>query len=157
MSFPPSSATVNVRIIDTTTYMKCPASMFVDTRPYPDLEVLEFPSYAFLIEHHDKVRVSRYLFDLGLRKDWRNGFPPAVRTLEKIVATYGYDAIEVRREVRQILEENEIRAEDIDGIIWRLAAYHTIFFRTRGRTVDPSYFFFFSQWLTGAHSQPFSS
>ena len=133
--FPASSATVTVRIIDTTTYMRCPASMFVDTRPYPDLEVFEFPSYAFLIEHSnsDCIRernVRRYLFDLGLRKDWRNAVPGAVRSLERATAMYGPDAIDVKKDVRQILEEDgEIGVDQIDGVIWRSVShmYHLFF------------------------------
>jgi glyoxylase-like metal-dependent hydrolase (beta-lactamase superfamily II) len=71
------------------------------------------PSIAFLI-HHSSTN-TRFLFDLGCRKDWEN-LPPAVLN---ILAGPGWN-IEVTKDVGEILTESgiDVQAGAIDSIIW---------------------------------------
>ncbi|ESZ98929.1 putative N-acyl homoserine lactonase AttM [Sclerotinia borealis F-4128] len=79
LRIPPSSTTVGVRIIDTTTRMSgIPLSEFVSPA-IPGHTHLSIPAYSFLIEHSS----SRSLLpDLGVRKNWENLAPALPNALE---------------------------------------------------------------------------
>lgn len=68
LNIPPSTHTVKVSVIDSTSRLRIPMSPFLqpDYTGHPDLTG---PCLVFLIEHpHHKP----ILFDLGVRKDWHN-------------------------------------------------------------------------------------
>lgn len=99
---PPSSKTVNVRIIDTT------ASIHISMPSFVNQSV---PSWAFLIEHPPSGR--RILFDLGVRKDWQNLAPPILSWMKQVNAS-----CKVEKDVRQILEEGGVKGQSLEAIIW---------------------------------------
>ncbi|KAF3767971.1 Metallo-hydrolase/oxidoreductase [Cryphonectria parasitica EP155] len=106
----PSSATVDVRIIDTTSWIGgIPTKVFFTpvTKGY---DTLECPAYSFLIEHPSGRKL---LFDLGVRKDWENLCPVTVDMIKNLEAK-----ITVQKDVREILEDNGISASSIEGIVW---------------------------------------
>lgn len=114
VAIPASSATVDVRIIDTTTYGE------VDTRLVfaPKItghDTFRFPSYAFLITH---ARLNRHvLFDLGLHKGWADVLPSA--TVKWI---NDYMPFTVEKSVQDILDSDpghlDIKTKDISSVIW---------------------------------------
>jgi glyoxylase-like metal-dependent hydrolase (beta-lactamase superfamily II) len=71
---------------------------------------LTAPSFSFLIEHPSGRKL---VFDLGLRKDYEN-LPPVI---QKFLEDSRW-AIEVRKNVSEILEEGGIETSDIESVIW---------------------------------------
>jgi glyoxylase-like metal-dependent hydrolase (beta-lactamase superfamily II) len=114
LHIPPSDTTVSVRIINTTSHIaNIPLSLLVSPRIH-GFDTLTCPAYAFLIEHPSSRKL---LFDLGVRKDHEN--------LAPLVASRLRDSgwsISVEKDVRELLEENGVRPEEIEGIIW--SHYH---------------------------------
>ena len=110
---PKSSETVKVSIIDSTTRLFNISTQILFHPPIPGYELLEGPTFSFLIEHKSGVK---YLFDLAVRKDWSNLAPALAKTLKD----YGFE-ITVEKGVHEILEEHGIKSKDINAIIWR---YH---------------------------------
>lgn len=109
LDIPPSQYVVDVSIIDSTAHVRCPWGFFV-TNPLPGHEILECPSFVFLIQHPSGKRV---LFDLGLRKDIE-GFAPVIKQGMKGVY------MKAEKDVAQILQEaGKLRLDEIDSIIWR--------------------------------------
>ncbi|KAH8808512.1 beta-lactamase-like protein [Xylogone sp. PMI_703] len=110
LKIPPSSKTVHVRVIDTTSHIQnIPANRFF----LPDVEgfqYLDCPAYSFLIEHPSGRNL---LFDLGIRKDWENLAPK----LANLIKSGGWK-VTIQKGVREILEENGVSAKDIEAIIW---------------------------------------
>ncbi|KAF7928488.1 uncharacterized protein EAE98_005544 [Botrytis deweyae] len=110
LNIPPSSTTVSVRIIDTTTHISgIPLSEFVSPAISGHTH-LSIPAYSFLIEHPSSRSL---LFDLGVRKDWENLAP---RITERI--KNGGWKITVQKGVREQLEEHEVSAASIEAVIW---------------------------------------
>ncbi len=111
---PSSNSTVHVHIINTTSRIKnIPFSVFVEP-PIKGLDYLDCPAFSFLIEHPTNGR--KLLFDLGVRKDWKNLAP---RITDRIRG--GCWQITVEKDVAEILQEGGVKPEDIDAIIWRWA------------------------------------
>ncbi|KAF0645966.1 hypothetical protein FPSE5266_08124 [Fusarium pseudograminearum] len=112
---PESQSTVDVYIIDTTSYMSMvPASSFVEPL-VSGFETLNAGSYAFLIEHtsskpskHDTM-----VFDLGVRKDWEH-LPD---TFVAAVKEEGW-SIDVQTDVASILRDNGQDLKSVGAIIW---------------------------------------
>ena len=111
---PKSTETVKVSIIDSTTRLFNISTEILFQPPIPGYELLEGPSFSFLIEHKSGMK---YIFDLAVRKDWSNFAPALVKTLKD----YAFE-ITVEKGVREVLEEDGIEGKDINGIIWR---YHS--------------------------------
>lgn len=113
LNIPESNATVNVHIINSTSRIKgVPSSLFFG----PDISgnhFMDCPAYSFLIEH--AASGQKFLFDLGVRKDWENLVP----TLANHIKQEKWQ-INVEKGVAEILEEGGIKPKDINGIIWRL-------------------------------------
>ncbi|KAJ4985088.1 metallo-beta-lactamase superfamily protein [Stagonosporopsis vannaccii] len=110
LHIPNSSVSVTVRIIDSGTRLNAPASFFMEPT-IPGHEVLSnSPAYPFLIEHESGKKL---IFDLGIRKDWKN-FAPAILT------QFGAAGVEVNgdKDVIDALEEGGIRREEVDAVIW---------------------------------------
>lgn len=106
----PNQSTVRVRIIDTTSYINdLPAAPFLYPK-FPGLSRLSGPSFSFLIEHGS---LRSLLFDLGIRKDWENLPPVTARRIEAMKLT-----VEVKKGVREQLEEHGVNVKSIEGIIW---------------------------------------
>lgn len=72
---------------------------------------LSAPSYSFLIEHPSGRKL---LFDLGVRKDWENLSPATTSMIQHI----GPGKAEVKKGVRELLEEHGVAGSSIEGIIW---------------------------------------
>lgn len=107
--------TVEVYIIDTTSFMTgFPISAFVE--PYvPGLDFLDCKSYSYLVKHKGSKpnRYDKLLFDLGVRKDWGNYPEPFVTGVKAIPAS-----IVVEKDVATILRENGQDLSEIGAIIW---------------------------------------
>jgi glyoxylase-like metal-dependent hydrolase (beta-lactamase superfamily II) len=110
--FPPSSATVEVSVIDTTCYMgNTPASLLLQPS-YPGYDMFKLPSYSFLIHH--KPSDTRVLFDLGLRKNWQTHLGPP---LLELISKFNLE-LHVEKDTAEILQENGISPADISAIIF---------------------------------------
>ncbi|KAL5348878.1 hypothetical protein ACLOAV_006303 [Pseudogymnoascus australis] len=111
---PPGESNARVRIIDSTSRITgIPTSLFFT--PNSDIEgfthLPTLPCWVFLIEHSSGKKV---LFDLGIRKDWRNLSSQVVAQLDGL----DFD-IEIEKDVFEILADEGIAGEEIDSIIWR--------------------------------------
>lgn len=114
VAIPESSSTVDVRIIDTTSYGSVNTSLVFDP-PFPGHETFKFPSYAFLITH---LRLKKHvLFDLGITKDWDEFLPPASTQFIK-----QYMPFTAKQNVQEILDEDSgrlgVTTGDISSVIW---------------------------------------
>lgn len=118
LSLPSSPSTVTVSIIDTTSWaLRIPCQNLFLPR-FKGLSTFDLCSYAFLVTHHDGQHQRRVLFDLGIRKDWKNLAEPMVKKLE------GWEAkVKVEKNVADILSEHCLKLDGIEAIIWRLV-YH---------------------------------
>ncbi|KAM0142658.1 hypothetical protein ACHAP3_001764 [Botrytis cinerea] len=110
LNIPPSSTTVSVRIIDTTTHVSgIPLSAFASPAISGHTHI-SGPAYSFLIEHPSSRSL---LFDLGVRRDWENLAP---RITERIKD--GGWKVTVQKGVREQLEEHGVSAANIEAVIW---------------------------------------
>ncbi|KAK5174415.1 uncharacterized protein LTR77_001495 [Saxophila tyrrhenica] len=110
-NIPPSSSTVSVSIIDTTSSIKG-----VDTWKFlsPSIKGHDYLStlaFSFFIEHSASKR--KLMFDLGIRKDWQNSSPFLIGRFKM----GGYE-LTVKKSVREILEAEGIDGRDIEAVIW---------------------------------------
>ncbi|KAJ5624892.1 hypothetical protein N7510_001201 [Penicillium lagena] len=103
----PSGSTVNVSVIDNSR-MRLPCSHLL-TPLIPQHEMLNLPSFSFLIEHPTTKR--KVLFDLGLRKDL-SALPPAVQTF---LSESGWD-LTVTKNVTEILKEKNVLPDAIEAV-----------------------------------------
>ncbi len=69
------------------------------------------PSLSFFIEHSSGRRL---VWDLGIRKDWQNYAP----VIANYIPTRNY-TIEVEKSVIEILEDQGIKGQSIEAVIWR--------------------------------------
>ena len=80
LDIPESDSVVQVSIINTTTHIaKIPATAFFQ----PHINGFDFiscPAFSFLIDHPLR---GKYVFDLGVRKDWENLAAPLVNRLKE--------------------------------------------------------------------------
>lgn len=109
MYLPPSQATVEVQLIDTTTNITIDADGFIE----PVIEShkrMHMPVFCFLIKHPSLKK--NILFDCGARKNWRD-LPPF---LVKVIAEAD---ITVQKSVDEILVDGGFALERLDSIIWR--------------------------------------
>ncbi|KAK3675743.1 hypothetical protein LTR78_004384 [Recurvomyces mirabilis] len=117
LNIPPSKHIVDVAIIDTTAHGgKLPVAAFMHPA-MPGFDMLDAPCYAFLIKHSNPEKTSKddqLIFDLGVRKDWRENGPKAI--VERIDA-FGAE-VTVKQDVIDILREHGDDPKKIGGIIW---------------------------------------
>ncbi|PYH90715.1 hypothetical protein BO71DRAFT_486897 [Aspergillus ellipticus CBS 707.79] len=111
VNIPQSTSTVEVSIIDTTSTIHFPTAFFV-TPEINDVKTLRGGSYSFLIEH--KPSGKRLVFDLGVRKDWKNYAKPL---LDNLLST-GAFTLDIKKNVADILTDHGVSLDTIDGIIW---------------------------------------
>lgn len=110
LHIPSSSTTVSVRIINTTARITNIPFDYFTTPHIKGLDTLSCPAYSFLIEHPSSRKL---LFDLGVRRDHEN-LPPVIANRMR-EEKWG---CETQKDVREILEENGVCPDDIEGIIW---------------------------------------
>ena len=110
LNIPKSDHTVHVSVIDTSSRIVIPAEKFLQPQ-VGRFSHLDCPAYSFLIEH--QAHGKRYLFDLGVRKDWQNLAP----TMTQAIQDGGW-GVEVHRGVSQILAGHGTDGK-VDGVIWR--------------------------------------
>ncbi|KAK4187742.1 hypothetical protein QBC35DRAFT_498135 [Podospora australis] len=113
LAIPPSQSTVSVSAINTTgTIRGLPAGQFFE----PKIEGHDYiaaPIYAFLIKHPTLNR--SLLWDLGMRKDWQNMSP---FLLNALMGGFPDVKLDVPKDVHEILTENGVDANRVEGIIW---------------------------------------
>ncbi|KAJ3534052.1 hypothetical protein NM208_g7712 [Fusarium decemcellulare] len=108
LDIPASDQVVDVSIINSTADVRCPWGFFVKN-PLPGHDMLECPSFVFLVQHPSGKKV---LFDLGLRKD-TEAFPPVIQEGMKGLH------MKAEKDIAQILQEDgRIGLDGIDSIIW---------------------------------------
>ncbi|KAI4112409.1 MAG: hypothetical protein LQ345_006438 [Seirophora villosa] len=109
--FPPSSSTVSVRVIDSTTRLQINPDIF--WRPKAEgLNPFEAPVFCFLVSHgHEHV-----LFDLGVRRDWENYAPTTVKLIKATTT------VQTQKNISDILDADTsglgIKSAHISAIIW---------------------------------------
>lgn len=102
LTFPPSKATVRVRMLDTTAVMTVRAQSFVEP-VQPGHEMLNLTAVAFLIEHGSQ----KIMFDLGVRKDYWNYSDVINKRIGDVIP-----GLRVEKDVSDVLVDGGI---DIDG------------------------------------------
>lgn len=112
IEIPKSSITVDVSVINSTSWVSNVPHWFSIEPLYPGLEFSAGPSYVFYIHH--KPSDSRLLFDLGVRKNFRTHLSPH---LLKAMDGVGMQ-ISVEKDVSEILAEHNVGPGDIDSIIF---------------------------------------
>lgn len=108
---PPSKVTVNVSLINPVNFGPADIKRFM-APPVPGLETFKTsPSLTFFLEHPSGKKL---VWDLGIKKDYHNYSQAIVDYLPST----GYE-IQVSKNVVDILEENGVKGEEIDAVIWR--------------------------------------
>lgn len=110
LHFPRSNSIVQVDIINSTTDIVVPAERVVD-QVLKGQENLNLPTYVFLIEN--KAKGKSILFDCGSRKDWWNLSPVTSISIKE-----GIPALNVVKNVSEILAEGGVDTKTINSIIW---------------------------------------
>ena len=110
LNLPSSPNIVKVRIIDTTTSIRCKADYFLSPI-VGGMSDLLCNAFAFLVENPRTGE--KVIFDLGVRKDWENMAAPMVERLRQT-----FD-IHVMKGVADILKDEDLNLEEINSIIWR--------------------------------------
>lgn len=111
LNIPPSTAIVDVSIIDTTSTLRGIPTLMFFAPQIPGHEILAAPVYSFLIQHPKLQRT--LVFDLGIRKDWVNYAPALVSRFKG-----GNVQVLVEKSVREILDEGGVNTKDIEAVIW---------------------------------------
>ncbi|KAL9114259.1 MAG: hypothetical protein Q9227_001681 [Pyrenula ochraceoflavens] len=126
----PTNSTVRVQIIDTTSSIDgVPCAGFF-AEHIPGFDRFKGVCYAFLISHTspDGQKTRRFIFDLGIRKDWENWIPKSVERIKAWEAD-----IVIERDVVEILESEGVDVgREIEGVVWSHAHWD--------HTGDPSRF-----------------
>lgn len=154
LNVPSSTATVSVRVINTTSVGKANAQIIL--QPHIDgHDTLEFPCLSFLITN-DKG--NKILFDLGIRKDFKTGLPPVVA--KRVTGDDSMFEITVEKNVADILDADEgklgITSKDIDAVVlshhhWDHVGDITTFPASTELVVGPG---FKDQYLPGYPTNP---
>ena len=111
LQIPDGTVTITTKVIDLTTISGSSANSLY----YPPIQGVErvrsVPSLSFLLEHPSGKKL---LFDLGVPKDITVLGPEVADRLKKV----GH-RIEVEKDVVEVLEENNIKRDEINAVIWR--------------------------------------
>lgn len=113
IEIPESSVTVDVSIINSTSWVGNVPHWFSIKPVYPGFEFNGGPAYVFYIHHRPSN--SRLLFDLGVRKNFRTHLSPhLLKAMDKVGMQ-----ISVEKDVSEILaEQGGVQPGDIDSIIF---------------------------------------
>ncbi|GAM41183.1 hypothetical protein TCE0_041f14119 [Talaromyces pinophilus] len=112
-NIPESNSTVDVRVIDTNTLL------FIDPKLFLHPQIAGYngshaPIYCFLISHGNR----HIIFDLGVRKDWKN-YAPRIVSLIKATTTVSPGEHDIASMLDNSNENDTgIRSKDIEAIIW---------------------------------------
>ncbi|CAI7591046.1 unnamed protein product [Penicillium palitans] len=115
LHIPPSTATVTVRVIDSTTSLLLDPPLFWQPE-IKGLHGLTVSDFCFLVSNGNR----HVLFDLGMRVDWENYAPKVVRLIQQTTRVH------VEKNVAEILDMQQewpedgpvVRSKDIEAIIW---------------------------------------
>ncbi|KAF2232230.1 hypothetical protein EV356DRAFT_253227 [Viridothelium virens] len=113
LEIPDSEIFVKVRIIDTTVRLLGAPARTIWQPAIKGFDNFDAGTWAFLIEHPSGRKL---LFDLGLRKDWWNTAPAC--GLQELVDSGVIKRIEVKKNISEILRDNGVRLEEVEGLIW---------------------------------------
>ncbi|KAH6843487.1 beta-lactamase-like protein [Chaetomium sp. MPI-CAGE-AT-0009] len=111
LGIPSSPHTVDVSIIDTTATIRGVSARLFLSPPVRGYDFLAVPVFSFLIKHPGLQR--SIIFDLGVRKDWKNLSPPLLSQIEHL----GW-SLRVERDVSEILNDAGIDGTCIEAVIW---------------------------------------
>lgn len=107
----PKGATAKVSIIDTTfDTSDIPVDNYIQPI-VPGYETRALPSYVFLVENSEGHKV---LYDLALRKDWKNLTPEALHEIES-----DRIQIKVEKDVIEVLNLDGVEGKDIEAVVFR--------------------------------------
>ncbi|OBT65163.1 hypothetical protein VE03_04791 [Pseudogymnoascus sp. 23342-1-I1] len=111
VQLPAGGETVTVKLINAVNFGPAILNRFM-APPVPSVTThkTHSPSLCFLIEHGSGRKL---VWDLGIRKDYNNYAP----SIASYIPTTNYD-IQVKVNVIDILEENGIRGNEIEAVIW---------------------------------------
>lgn len=116
LKIPSSDNTVDVSVIDTTSYIAgLPAAAFIQP-PVPGFSELSAPCFGFMIKHKSQGSKSKHdtmIFDLGVRKDFENGPASLVKQFQS-----GNVIIRTEKDVATTLKENGQDLNEVGAIIW---------------------------------------
>lgn len=102
---PPSTNTVTVRMVDTTSVMKLHAEAFL--KPVmPGHEIMTVVDLAFLVENPRLGK--KAMFDLGTRKDYWNSPPWTIARIEAAIP-----GVRIEKDVTEILQEKGMKLGEI--------------------------------------------
>lgn len=113
LNAPASDTTVKISVIDSTLQLIGVPCNIMWTPEINGFDKVRCGTWSFLIEHPSGRKL---LYDLGTRKDWKN-LPPAWR-LETLLENGVMEALEIEKNVADILEEGGMELGEIEGIIW---------------------------------------
>jgi hypothetical protein len=119
LSLPSGSRTVDVQIIDTTAEIDGVPTQVFFQRNIKGWNSFKARCYSFLITHTDSTGgMRRVLFDIGVRKDWKNLVPQTVEMIEQWGELSGC-TVKVSKDVSEILSGNGVDLGSIEAVIWR--------------------------------------
>jgi hypothetical protein len=111
VTIPPGQTTISVKLINPVNAGPAILNRFM-VPPVPGLDTFKsFPSFSFLLEHSSGRKL---VWDLGIRKDYMNYSPK----IASYIPTTKY-TLDVEKNVADILEENGIKGDEIEAVIWR--------------------------------------
>ncbi|KAF3769426.1 hypothetical protein M406DRAFT_231518, partial [Cryphonectria parasitica EP155] len=116
LHIPCSSATVTVKVIDSTTSLFLNPPLFWQPQ-MKGFDGIDVPIYCFLVSNGER----HVLFDLGVRKDWDQYAPKAVDLIRRTTRCH------TQKNVSEILDLHasqtekgnpSVRSEDVEAVIW---------------------------------------
>ncbi|KAK8124344.1 Metallo-hydrolase/oxidoreductase [Apiospora kogelbergensis] len=118
LHIPSSSATVTVKVIDSTTSLYLDPPLF--WRPeIKGLQGLNVPIYCFLISHGER----HVLFDLGVRRDWDQYAPKTVDLIRRTTQCHTEknvsEILDAHAEQRAAAgDDSAVRSTDVEAVVW---------------------------------------
>ncbi|GES60374.1 metallo-beta-lactamase superfamily protein [Aspergillus terreus] len=110
VTIPPGQTTISVKLINPVNAGPAILDRFM-VPPVPGLGTFKsFPSFSFLLEHSSGRKL---VWDLGIRKDYTKYSPK----IASYIPTTKY-TLDVEKNVADILEENGIKCDEIEAVIW---------------------------------------
>ena len=113
LNAPSSETIVKISAIDSTMWLEGISCKFMYNPEIKGFDKVRCGTWSFLIEHPSGRKL---LYDLGCRKDWKN-LPPALG-IDKLVEDGILAILEVKKNVADILKDDGVKLEEIEGVIW---------------------------------------
>jgi hypothetical protein len=115
VQLPAGGKTVTVKLINPVNFGPAILKRFM-APDVPGLDTFKnSPSFSFLLEHPSGRKL---VFDLGIRKDYKNHAPK----IADYLPTTGY-TFEGTQNVVDILEEGGVNPSEVEAVIWRLVRF----------------------------------